>query len=74
MSTSISEPTIDIADIRGPQKLGPLTPLVGDWEGDVGIDLSYHNDDDVTGPTSYFEKATFTPIPVQENASRCCGA
>lgn len=70
MSTSISEPTIDIADIRGPQKLGPLTPLVGDWEGDVGIDLSYHNDDDVTGPTSYFEKATFTPIPVQENGQQ----
>ena len=28
------------------QKLGPLTPLVGEWEGDVGVDLSYHNKGD----------------------------
>lgn len=53
--------------ILGPQKLGPLTPLVGEWEGNVGVDLSYQNKDDVTLETSYFEKATFKPIPVQEN-------
>ena len=51
----------------GPQKLGPLTPLVGEWEGDVGVDLSYHNKDDETGNTTYFEKAWFKPIPIQEN-------
>ena len=50
--------------IHGPQKLGPLTPLVGDWEGDVGVDLSYHNKDDETAQTGYFEKAWFHPIPV----------
>lgn len=54
-------------EVLGPQKLGPLTPLVGEWEGDVGVDLSYHNDDDVTGKTTYFEKAWFKPIPIQEN-------
>ena len=54
-------------EILGPQKLGPLTPLVGEWEGDAGIDLSYHNKDDVTGETTYFEKAWFKPIPIQEN-------
>ncbi|GAA4672437.1 FABP family protein [Gordonia humi] len=59
--------TPDLAEIQGPRKLGPLTPLVGHWEGDVGVDLSYHNDDDETGHTSYFEKASFTPIPGQEN-------
>lgn len=53
--------------IHGPQKLGPLTPLVGDWEGDVGVDLSYHNKDDETAQTGYFEKAWFHPIPVVEN-------
>ena len=53
--------------IIGPQKLGPLTPLVGEWEGDAGIDLSYHNKDDLTGETTYFEKAWFRPIPIQEN-------
>ncbi|TAN31276.1 DUF1794 domain-containing protein, partial [bacterium] len=56
--------------ILGPQKLGPLTPLVGDWEGDVGIDLSYHNKDDETTETSYFEKASFRPIPVVENGQQ----
>jgi hypothetical protein len=53
--------------ILGPQRLGPLTPLVGEWEGNVGVDLSYHNDDDTTGETGYFEKAWFKPIPRQEN-------
>lgn len=56
--------------ILGPQRLGPLTPLVGEWEGDVGVDLSYHNDDDVTGETSYFEKAWFKPIQKQENGQQ----
>ncbi|MGH7080961.1 MAG: heme-binding beta-barrel domain-containing protein, partial [Acetobacteraceae bacterium] len=54
----------------GPQKLGPLTPLVGYWEGDGGIDLSYHNKDDETTETIYFEKAWFRPIPVVENGQQ----
>ncbi|MFZ1664898.1 MAG: FABP family protein [Flavobacteriales bacterium] len=56
--------------IMGPQRLGPLTPLVGDWEGDVGVDLSYHNKDDITQETTYFEKASFHPIPKQENGKQ----
>lgn len=56
--------------IFGPQALGPLTPLVGEWEGNAGIDLSYHNDDDVTSKTSYFEKAWFKPIPTQNNGKQ----
>jgi len=56
--------------IRGPQRLGPLTPLVGEWEGDAGVDLSYHNQDDATEETSYFEKAWFKPIPKQENGKQ----
>lgn len=70
MTTSNTTPTIDPATIQGPQKLGPLTPFVGEWEGDIGVDLSYHNDDDVTGHTSYFEKAIFQPIPIQENGQQ----
>jgi len=53
--------------IFGPRKLGPLTPLVGEWEGNVGVDLSYHNKEDETSKTMYFEKASFKPIPIQEN-------
>jgi hypothetical protein len=56
--------------ILGPQKLGPLTPLVGEWEGNEGVDLSYHNQDDDTSQTSYFEKADFKPIPIQENGNQ----
>jgi len=56
--------------IQGPQKLGPLTPLVGEWESDDGVDLSYHNKEDETSKTSYFEHAWFKPIPIQENGQQ----
>lgn len=59
-----------VGAILGPQKLGPLTPLVGEWEGNVGIDLSYRNKDDETVETGYFEKAWFRPIPVVENGQQ----
>ena len=52
------------------RKLGPLTPFVGEWEGDAGVDRSYHNKDDWTTETAYFEKAWFKPIPVQENGQQ----
>ncbi len=57
-------------EILGPQALGPLTPLVGEWEGNEGVDQSYHNKDDETTKTSYFEKAYFKPIPIQENGQQ----
>lgn len=56
-----------MSETLGPQKLGPLTALVGEWEGDVGVDLSYHNQDDETAETGYFERAWFRPIPIVEN-------
>src|SRR6185312_4875901 len=56
--------------IQGPQKLGPLTPLVGEWEGNIGVDLSYHNKDDETTETGYFEHAWFKPIPIVENGQQ----
>lgn len=59
-----------MAQIQGPQKLGPLTPLVGEWEGNVGVDMSYHNQDNETIETGYFEKAWFKPIPVVENGQQ----
>src|SRR3546814_20986674 len=57
-------------DIAYSRKLGPLTPLVGDWEGDVGVDLSYHNKDDWTTETTYIEKDSFKRIPLQENGQQ----
>jgi hypothetical protein len=72
MSITEDRAAVDQAGVeaQGPQKLGPLTPLVGQWEGDLGIDLSYHNQDDVTGHTRYFEQASFKPIPIQENGQQ----
>lgn len=54
-------------ELNGPRKLGPLTPLVGEWEGNVGVDKSFDNIDDKVYETSYFEKAWFKPIPTQTN-------
>lgn len=51
-------------------RLGPLTPLVGRWEGNVGVDTSYHNKEDVVDDTTYFEKAWFKPIPIVENGQQ----
>lgn len=59
-----------MAEIQGPQRLGPLTPLVGEWEGNVGVDFSYHNADATTGETGYFEKASFKPIPATMNGKQ----
>lgn len=56
--------------IQGPQALGPLTWLVGEWEGNTGVDLSYHNQDDETTETGYFERFYFHPIPKQENGKQ----
>lgn len=56
--------------MRNMSKLGPLAALVGDWEGDSGIDTSYHNKDDETADTGYFEKAWFHPIPIVENGKQ----
>src|SRR3546814_20681080 len=57
-------------EISYSRKLGPLTPFVGEWEGDAGVDLSYHNKDDWTTETTYFEHACFKPIPMQENGQQ----
>src|SRR3546814_2547058 len=50
---------------------------IRDWSSDVcssdldaGVDLSYHNKDDWTTETTYFEKACFKPIPMQENGQQ----
>ncbi len=51
-------------------ELGPLEPFEGNWEGNVGVDLSYHNKEDETAETTYFEKATFSCIPIVENGQQ----
>src|SRR3546814_13111912 len=57
-------------EISYSRKLGPLTTFVGESEGDAGVDLSYHNKDDWKTETTYFEKACFKPITLQENGQQ----
>ena len=59
-----------MAEVHGPQRLGPLTPLVGTWEGNVGLDVSFRHEIDEVTRTSYFERFTFAPIPAQHNGSQ----
>lgn len=51
-------------------ELGPLEQFLGHWEGNVGVDVSYHNKEDETAETTYFEKAWFKPIPIVENGQQ----
>jgi len=42
------------------ENFGPLLSMVGTWEGHKGMDFSYHNEEQETGQTSYFERVTFS--------------
>jgi len=54
--------------------LGPLAHLAGIWEGDGGVDFSYHHADHEAGDTVYFERATFKPFgPVDNGAQSLYG-
>lgn len=47
--------------------LGPLAPLVGEWEGDQGVDVSFHNDVGQVIETPYRERTTFSPFGPVDN-------
>lgn len=38
---------------------GPLARLIGEWEGDHGVDVAFHNAKGVVGETPFRERATF---------------
>ena len=44
------------------EEWGPLAGLIGTWEGDKGIDVSFHNEEGKVGETPYFERTTFKPF------------
>jgi len=44
------------------EEWGPLAGLIGTWEGDQGVDVSYHNEEGKIGETPYFERTTFKPF------------
>src|SRR4051794_16914231 len=45
-----------------PSQLGPLGGLIGTWEGDQGIDISYHHSEGKVGETPYREHVEFKPF------------
>ena len=38
------------------EEWGPLAGLIGTWEGDKGMDVSFHNEDGKIGDTPVFEQ------------------
>ncbi|MHB8319929.1 MAG: heme-binding beta-barrel domain-containing protein [Acidimicrobiales bacterium] len=51
-------------------ELGPLEGLVGSWEGEDGLDVSYANSVDKILETPYREKVTFLAFGPVENGSQ----
>jgi hypothetical protein len=50
--------------------LGPLAPLVGTWEGDGGVDFSYHHAEGSTGDTPYRERTTLNGFGPVDNGTQ----
>jgi hypothetical protein len=49
---------------------GPLGRLIGEWEGDQGLDVSYHNGASRVGETKYRERVTFAPFGPVKNGQQ----
>jgi len=53
-----------------PAQLGPLAGLVGTWEGDGGIDVSFHHAEGALGDTPYRERNVFNPFGPVDNGTQ----
>lgn len=51
-------------------EFGPLEPLIGTWEGDEGLDVSYHHAEEEVGETPYRERVTFGSFGPVDNGSQ----
>jgi hypothetical protein len=49
---------------------GPLAGLIGTWEGDEGIDVSFHNVEGEVGETPYREKVEMKPFGPVDNGTQ----
>jgi hypothetical protein len=52
------------------EEWGPLAGLVGTWESDAGLDVSFHNDLGKIAETPYSERTTFKPFGPVDNGSQ----
>lgn len=49
---------------------GPLAPLIGEWEGDEGIDVSFSNERRIIAKTPYREKTSMKAFGPVENGTQ----
>jgi hypothetical protein len=49
---------------------GPLAGLIGEWEGDEGVDFSFHNAEGKVGETKYREKVSMKPFGPVDNGTQ----
>jgi len=49
---------------------GPLAALAGEWEGDQGLDISYHHTESEIGETPYREHVSFKPFGPVDNGTQ----
>lgn len=54
-----------------PRSLGPLAALAGTWEGDRGVDVSFHHADGAVGETPYRERVVLNPFGPVDNGTQC---
>jgi hypothetical protein len=60
--------------IMANEEWGPLAGLIGTWEGDKGVDVSFHNEKGKISETPFFERTTFKPFgPVENGAQELYG-
>ena len=50
--------------------LGPLAALVGSWEGEGGLDVSFHHAEGVVGDIVYREKCSFNAFGPVDNGTQ----
>jgi len=50
---------------------GPLAGLIGDWEGDRGLDVSFHNASGRVAETPFRERVTLAPFGPVKNGAQC---
>ncbi len=51
-------------------QLGPLAGLVGEWEGDQGLDVSFHHAEGTIGETPYREVVSCKPFGPVDNGTQ----
>ncbi len=52
------------------ERFGPLAGLIGEWEGDDGLDVSYHHARGAVGETPYREHVVFKPFGPVDNGDQ----